>query len=148
MTETRQTIQERLLDGIAKLAARGEWASTEALRRESGVPAGSFEYALCKAKRKGLIEVRWTRLPAGNRAWVRAFRIVATGAKTAGFDEASADSAQFGKRKQDKASRTEGMARRKCMACDRMFWSSGPGHRLCATHRGEYDPVTVHRIAG
>lgn len=145
MTETRQTIQERLLDGIAKLAARGEWASSEALRQETGIYA--LEYALCRTKKKGLIEVRWARLPAGN-VWVRAFRIVATGAKTAGFDEASADKARGGKRKQDKASRTEGMARRKCMACDRMFWSSGPGHRLCATHRGEYDPVTVHRIAG
>lgn len=140
----------RLLAAIGEIAAEGGWADRGALCRRSGITDNAIGAVLAAVEARGLVEIRWDR-GSGSRC----IRVVATGATTAGFAEASRTKprrsrpgyreAPDGQKALD-AARARGV-KRKCMACEAEFVSTGPGHRLCKDHRGGDGGLDVHRIA-
>ena len=142
-----------VLAALTAIAERGGRVELAELRGRAHLSLAKVADALAALEEAGDIEVRMHPV---DKRW-RCYRIVASGHETEGF----ADGAPLppppprqatGARPRDVVDRrgAPGATRvkRKCMACDAIFTSSGPGHRLCAQHRHAGDAVTVHRIAG
>lgn len=137
----------RLLNAIGEIAGEGERADRGALCRRSGITDNAVGVVLDALEARGLVEIRWEPMRG-----TRCIRVVATGAKTAGFDEALRTkprkrASRAGGESKPVTKKQEARKKRKCMACDIEFVSTGPGHRLCRQHRHGMDGVAVHRIA-
>lgn len=144
---------DRVLAALSALAGRGLRADLAVLRGMVHMSQPRVLRVIDELAAEGAIEIRTSPVHPSRRS----YRIVATGAETAGFAEGvPCDPAGRLSRRASQAG--ENMApgvlvqkpearMRKCMACDAVFRSTGPGHRLCAQHRSDSAPVTVHRIA-
>lgn len=141
-----------VLAALTAIAERGGRVELAELRGRAHLSLAKVSDALAALEGAGDIEVR---VHAVNKR-LRAYRIVASGQETEGFADGEpvppqAPRQATGARPRDVLDRRGATGakrvKRKCMACDTIFLSSGPGHRLCAQHRHASDSVTVHRIA-
>lgn len=144
---------DRVLAALSALAAGRLRADLAVLRGMVHMSQPRVLRVIDDLAADGVIEIRTSPAHASRRS----YRIVATGAETAGFAD-GVPCAPAGRLPKRASQAGENMApgvltpkpearMRKCMACDAVFRSTGPGHRLCAQHRSDSVSVTVHRIA-